>query len=226
MSVYDILKKRKYVLDYETHAEIDKELIIDLLQKAWKVTPSKNNFMPYKVHVIGPERRKLKESIFLKSLKHEGAADNIDVIERYENRGKLPNYRNIRSCSYLLIFTLRQETDPNPFQKWLFEQGHNYPAMRNVEECYADALLEIGMFSTAFGAMCLEHDIDIAPVGCYPKDLKDWKDVSFINQYPPIGLLTVGKGKYYRQDHARKINEREKDDWKPNFSKVVNMENI
>ena len=84
MSVYDILKKRKYVLDYETHAEIDKELIIDLLQKAWKVTPSKNNFMPYKVHVIGPERRKLKESIFLKSLKHEGAADNIDVIERYE----------------------------------------------------------------------------------------------------------------------------------------------
>ena len=63
-NVYNILEKRKYVLDYDTEAKIDNELIVDLLEKAWKVTPSKNNFMPYKVHVVGPEHRKLKESIF------------------------------------------------------------------------------------------------------------------------------------------------------------------
>ena len=217
-----ILEKRKYVMDYDKNVKIDKSVIKDLLIKSWKVTPSKNNFMPYKIHVVGPKQNMIKHKIFKKCMAHEGYGDNVDVRQRY-NKENLPNYRNILSCSHLMIFTLRYEPDPNPFQKWLIDRGHNYPAAdkNRIHECYSIAMLEVGLFAAAFGALCLEQKIDSSFTGCFPSDITKWQDIPFVDQ-TPLMLMTVGKGKVYRQDIIQDT-DYEKDDWKPDFNKVVNI---
>ena len=56
MTQLDLLDERRHVKVYDGESIPDKELIEKILWRAWKVTPSKNNFMPYHVNVLGPER--------------------------------------------------------------------------------------------------------------------------------------------------------------------------
>ena len=46
MSILDTYEKRHHVFEYEDK-NIPDELVKELLYKAWKISPSKNNFMPY-----------------------------------------------------------------------------------------------------------------------------------------------------------------------------------
>ena len=71
MTQLDLLDERRHVKVYDGESIPDKELIEKILWRAWKVTPSKNNFMPYHVNVLGPERASEKESIWMKSVKNK-----------------------------------------------------------------------------------------------------------------------------------------------------------
>ena len=222
--IFDTLNKRKYVREYDTEADIPESLINSLLQKTWKITPSKNNFMPYTVHVVGPKHQKYKELTFLNAVSNETKTDTISLEEYNKRYSHLkPNYANILSCSYLLIFTMRLETDPNPFQKMLIERGHKYEAVDEdrLNSLYSTASLEVGLFADAFSAQCLEHDIDISFTGCFQKDVAKWKDIPFVTRRP-ILLMTVGKGKVYREDII-KHSELEKLDLRPDYNKIVNF---
>ncbi len=68
MDAYELLSKRRHIHKFDTEKTPPKEQIDDLLYKAWKVTPSKNNFMPYHVNVLGPEHVSEKESITKKCM--------------------------------------------------------------------------------------------------------------------------------------------------------------
>ena len=59
MSHFDLLEKRHHVRKYSDKIP-PKEMIENALYKAWKTTPSKNNAMPYKVFVYGPEHKEKK----------------------------------------------------------------------------------------------------------------------------------------------------------------------
>lgn len=218
----NVLKKRKYVREYDKTAEIPESLVDSLLQRTWKVTPSKNNFMPYTVHVLGPQHQHYKDLVFLNCASNENKTDNDPeaVLKRY---GKVPpNYANILSCSYLLIFTLRLEEDPNPFQKMLIERGHKYEAVdeSRLHKLYPTASLEVGMFTDTFSALCLENNIDVSFTGCFRKELDTWKDIPFVTR-KPILIMTVGKGKIYRQDFVK--DSIEELDLKPDYEKIVNF---
>lgn len=220
--IYDILNKYRYVREYRTtKTKIKESTIHKLLEQTWKVTPSKNNFMPYKVHVLGPSHQIYKNTTYLKCLKHEGDCDGIDDPASIRYSEHMPNYANILTCSHLLIFTLRVEHDPNPFQKWLINRGHNYPATNEetIGAMWATASLEIGMFSNTLKALCLEQNIDVAFVGCFPSEVEAWADMPFIKR-PPLFIMTLGKGKVYRQDI---VDEIESQDYKPGFEKVMNF---
>ena len=65
MGIVDTYEKRHHVFEYEKK-NIPDELVKDILYKAWKITPSKNNFMPYHVHVIGPEQQGIKDEVWRK----------------------------------------------------------------------------------------------------------------------------------------------------------------
>ena len=219
--IYETLKNRRYVLEYDTTADIPQSLIDSLLQKTWKVTPSKNNFMPYTIHVVGPEHQHYKNSVFLKALGNESMGDNVKDPLKMRYSEHLPNYANILNCSYLLIFTMRLETDPNPFQKFLIDKGHKYEAVdeSKLQNLYAIASLEVGLFTSVFNALLLENGIDSSFTGCFYRDVSEWKDVPFVKRTPII-LMTVGRGKVYLEDIK---NDLQKQDLRPNYERIVNF---
>lgn len=218
-----ILQKRRYVREYDANANISPNLIDSLLQKTWKVTPSKNNFMPYTVHVVGPEHQRYKELVFLNCASNEGLSDGIEnpLEERYKEHP--PNYANILSCSYLFVFTMRLEEKPNPFQQMLIQRGHRYEAVdeSRLDNLYATASIEVGLFADCFSALCLQNDIDVSFVGCFHKDLDKWKDIPFVTR-KPILIMTAGKGLKYR-DEIAKDSDIEKLDLRPDYNRIVNF---
>ena len=57
MDIFKHLDKRAHVMKYDNDRIPPEERIDDLLYKTWKVTPSKNNFMPYHCNVLGPDKK-------------------------------------------------------------------------------------------------------------------------------------------------------------------------
>ena len=64
------MKNYSYVLRF-SKKEVDKNLIDTALNYAWKNTPSKNNFMNYNVHVLGPKNKDLRKSLYYKCLANQ-----------------------------------------------------------------------------------------------------------------------------------------------------------
>ncbi len=224
-------KNYKYALEYDTTSNIDSEFITDALKAAWLETPSKNNFMPYNVYVLGPEFAKEKEEMYWLCLGNETKANgNIitdrDQLKQYEERmysGKTQaSYHNIITAPYVLIFTQRVETMPNKFQQQLIDKGYVYEQMATrgpkKENARKNAYLEIGMFSTNFAGICLNNGIDISHTLCFPGDKKDWpqEHFSFLDSHPML-IMTAGKGTSYRLPEAQAI------DPKPDFTRIVNI---
>ena len=59
MSTFDLLEGRHHVRKYSDKIP-PKEQIESALWKAWKTTPTKNNAMPYKIFVYGPDKKEEK----------------------------------------------------------------------------------------------------------------------------------------------------------------------
>jgi len=220
-------KNYKYALEYDTKHKIDPEFIQDALKASWLETPSKNNFMPYRVYVLGPEFAKEKEEVYWLCLGNETKANgNIitdrDQLKQYEQTHDRPFYANIRSAEYLLIFTQRVEDKPNQFQQRLLDKGYVYEQMATdgvkKENARKNAFIEIGMFSTNFAGICLNNGIDVSYTLCFPGDKKYWpqEHFSFLDSHPML-IMTVGKGSDYRSP------EMQDADPKPDFDRIVNI---
>ena len=219
--IFDTLTNRKYVREYDSSANIPESLIYDLLQKTWKVTPSKNNFMPYTIHVVGPKDQKYKDLVYRNAASNEGNNDGLSNPLEIRYSSNLPNYANILNCSYLLIFTMRLEDKPNPHQKILIDRGHKYEAVdeNKLNDMYSTASFEAGLFCDAFSGMCLENDIDVSYTGCFHRKIDQWADIPFVKRKPII-LMTVGKAKVYFDDIK---NDIQKQDVRPDFDRIVNF---
>ena len=217
--IYETLQTRRFVRRYDNTVDIPESLIDSLLKKTWEVTPSKNNFMPYSVHVIGQgsENQKYKDLAYLNCLGNEAKADNVDinniVAERYSG-GYLPFYSNILSCSYLLIFTTRVETILSPHQQDAVKRGRNFEAL-DVSRLNHSSSFEMGLFVTAFSGMCLENQLNVSLIGCLPSNLSKWKDFPFITNQPRM-IMTVGKAKSL-------LKQVRPDDLRPNYDRIVNF---
>jgi hypothetical protein len=214
----DIYKKYKYVKEYDQSADIPESFMSELLERTWKVTPSKNNFMPYKVHVLGPDQQDLKNKIYEKAWQHEYKQE-----VQHRPDGKLPRFHNIVSCSYLLIFTQRTEDQPNPYQKHMIDLGRNYSQINpaRIDEHYTNSLLEIGMFCNTLAALCLEYRIDISHTLCFPKKLENWKEAEweFLDRRPDF-MMTIGKGLTYIRDTYIGLEVL---DTRPDYARIVNF---
>ena len=221
-------KNYKYAIEYDTDYDIEPWIIQKALKVSWLETPSKNNFMPYKIHVLGPEFAKEKEEMYWLCLGNETKANGNIITDReqlkqYESScGMIPNYHNIRSAEYVLIFTQRVENTPNEYQKLLLDKGYVYEQMATSgpkkENARKNAYLEIGMFSTNFDGICLNNGIDVSHTLCFPGDKKDWPQeyFSFLDSHPML-IMTVGKGK------VRRLPEDQAMDLKPDFDRIVNI---
>jgi len=182
--IEDVYKKRKKVRNF-LNAAPDHDLIIDLMKKTHVLVPSKQNLMPYKIHVLGPDCVNLKDELY-----------NLTTIAP---DGFTPSRANYQVYApYVFIFTTRL-AEPNASVKISIDAGLQYKAC--FPETYLNsgalqtACLEIGMWSKIFTGLCLENNIDVSYLKCFPSQPDNW---SFINE---IVLFAMSAGYRVKTNH-------------------------
>jgi hypothetical protein len=219
MNLLDFLDRRKHVREF--HNDIPgKELIETVLWKTWKVTPSKNNFMPYNIYVLGPDKKAEKESIWRKCCSNKKKTNEKETPGHTED-GVNPNFAAVKNNPYMLIIS-QTVRPPNEYYRQMIEQFDDFFEQmhpRCVNKVASATSLEIGMFAANLSAFCTEEDLDISYTCAIPNDLAAWRDMPFL-EYQPLLLITIGYCKESLQDsYAR--NGLGKYDKKPEFNEVV-----
>jgi len=199
MDLLEHLDSRKHVRIWSE--EIPAKQIIDkVLWKSWKVTPSKQNFMPYYVNVLGPERSKEKNLIHGLSRKNK-ININEDATPGWTEPGVNLDYDYIKTAPYLIVFSQRV-CKPNKYIQWAvdnlndhFEQMHEH----ELENIMRTTAVEVGIFSANLTAFCLAEGLDTSYTACFPSDVKRWAEVPII-EYNPLLIMGLGYCKKSRRD--------------------------
>ena len=212
----DWLTNRKHVDAYDNSVDIEKD-VIKSFKEAWKVTPSKQNFMPYTIHVIGPESQEWKNKLYAMCLRNEGIVDNLSdeqLIERYQYRP--PSYHSITNCSFALIITQRLVTKPNAYQQKRLDKGHVAEQMDVNQQHALNSIVsfEVGLFCNALQYYLLQKNIDSCYTGCFKNSLENWKTLPFVTENP-IMIMTIGKG--------IRFAERNPENDRPDLDEIINL---
>ena len=234
---YMHMHKYRYIMEYDTNDIPSERLIKQCLHEAWETTPSKQQFMPYNVHVLGPEDQERKSKLYYKSLVKEYETNkdryNVDVndpiaVEKAMlDHRVVPQYLNFKTAPYVFLFSQRV-SKLNPFNKHLADQGWNFEQADDswiVEPWRKNrarglALIEIGMFSQAFSNLCLMHGIDISHTRCLPTEMEFWQEPEFdFLDTPPQLIMSAGKGIKTRREFYPQITYGR--DHRPDFNEVV-----
>lgn len=215
-----LLDKWRYTLEYDTTHSFPRDKVERCLYQAWKVTPSKNSFMPYKVFVIGPENWDIKYKIHKIALMKE-----FTVNERNYNPNKWPDpimKRCLKNAEYTIVFCPRVEDKPSKWQKHLHEGGCFMDAWyEDMDEKYKkNILLEVGMFAANLTVFCLEQGIATNYISSFESRLEYWKDIDFVKTKPCL-LMTLGKTLRTRRQWIDKEERKSNWDVKPDYDRVV-----
>ena len=235
---YSHMHKYQYVMKYDTEKLPDPFIIKQSLYEAWSSTPSKQQFMPYNIFVLGPDDTKIKEMIYYKALVREyetnfpkwdvDVKDPVAVEAAFLSHRSPPQYLNYKTAPYILICTQRVEDQVNPFNKLQQSKGFNFE--QTTKEWQTDpkrknraqglAMIEIGMFTQAFSNLCLKHNIDVSHTRCLPTTMDFWTEPEFsFLENPPQLILSAGFGKEYRRDFYPDLTHGM--DYRPDFERIV-----
>ena len=220
MTQLQLLNKRQHVMAYDTDDVPEKQLIEDLLWKAWKVTPSKNNFMPYHCNVLGPERVDEKHSIWMKSVKNKKEINEKNIKDHKED-GYNPYFEHLSTAPYLLVFTQRV-CEPNEYYRKTIEKGDYYEQMHEdqISSMLRTTAVEVGMWMANLSAFALEKGLNTSTIACFPyrEDNSEWEDLPWV-EHPVVLLGSIGKAKQYRRESMNEIQK--KDDQKPEPETII-----
>ena len=235
---YSHMHKYQYVMKYDTEKLPDPFIIKQSLYEAWASTPSKQQFMPYNIFVLGPNDKKVKEMIYYKALVKEyqtnfpkwdvDVSDHLAVEKAFLSHRSLPQYLNYKTAPYILICTQRVEDQINPFNKIQISNGFNFEQItrewqtdpKRKNRAQGLAMIEIGMFTQAFSNLCLKHNIDISHTRCLPTTMDFWTEPEFsFLENPPQLIMSAGFGKEYRRDFYPDLTHGM--DYRPNFERIV-----
>ena len=196
MSILDTYEKRHHVFEYE-NKNIPDELVKELLYKAWKISPSKNNFMPYQVSVLGPNQqvdknRMHKKCIFNHKRIEEDrferkSGDGVEYTTQRGNKAKYEfavnkAYNHVRHNSHLLIFSARI-CKPNKYMERMIEEEGHYAEqceIKEVNNLRATTSFECGLFAAHLAGLCIEQGIDTSYNHCFPGDKDVWEKFPYL----------------------------------------------
>ena len=199
MTQLELLDKRRHIMKFSNDNIPPKSLIEDILWKSWKVTPSKNSFMPYHVNVLGPDRIDEKQRIWQKS-------QNNNDTRNLKNFG-VPNpvgnnlfFTHLSSTPYLLVFSQRI-CEPNGLIGRYVEGGTYYEQMHEDEadDNMQAVGIEVGMFHSNLTAFALEEGLDTSCILCFPTNPKEWEDMPWIENNVLL-LMSIGYSELARRD--------------------------
>lgn len=226
--IFETLNKRKHVYEYKDNDVPALDTIKDIMHKAWQVTPSKQNIMPYKVSILGPSATITKQKIYNKvvgnhvSMEEEGVKEGATTKVSNEIN---PHYRHILHNPYLIVFSQRVCTDKDisPYYQRQIENGHfmEQASEKWVERIRSSTSFEIGLFAQNVAALCLDQNIDYSFTSCFPGRVEKWKDIEFV-EHGVVMLMSLGKAKVYRRDFLPQAASDQ--DYKTAFENVVKFE--
>ena len=202
MSVKDLFKKRYQVRKYDPDKIPDKKLIEELINDTFDVVASKQSLVPYKIHVLGPEQTYYKNKLYELSSGLGGGKQNFNIL-----------------APYVLLFTFRHITNPSPSVVKKIARGDKYPScdIEKYKSQKSQVGIEIVMFSKILTALCLEKDLHVSYLLCFPTfrpEKEGWQKINFLKD-PLLFSMQIG----------HKLNNRYKkpiDEYKPEKSDVIN----
>lgn len=164
-SIYNLFKKRRQVRWGWDQTKIpSKELIQELLEKAYDTAPSKQNLFPFKIHVIGPNNNVDNEKISkICALFNTGSVNNWEAQPH-------PNAK----APWVLIFELRK-CDHNDFTLTHSKKHNDWKRFTQLDERFRDAVnqrlssIEVGMFTKVLAGLCLERNLAISYIKSFPE---------------------------------------------------------
>lgn len=222
---FELLENRHHVKEY-TDEIPDKKKIEKALWQAWKTSPSKNNAMPWKVFVYGPDKKEEKIKVWHMVHKNHVSREEQAVREGEATitEGGKPNpfYEHIKENPYLFCIHA-QPREPNAFYKKQVEKGMYFDQAwaSQVNNFIDTSAVEVGMFIQNLSNYLLEQQIDVSYTSCFFRDIKKWKDIGLSDaDYRPIMLMSCGYHKVFRKDILKEWG-REKEDIKPEFEEIV-----
>ena len=221
MNQLELLDKRRHVRQWQEEYP-EKSVIESVLWKAWKVSPSKQNFMPYTVTVLGPDKAKEKELVWGLSRKNKKHV-NESHKEGWEEPAINPDYDYIKTAPYVVIFSQRAPCKPNQFIEYLLSIRYDhYEQMHDTEEelkaILKTSAIETGIFAANLTAFCIEAGIDTSYTLCFPSNVDKWKDIPVITHNP---LLIMGLG-YCKLSRRESMDPRMSAlDMKPDSEEII-----
>ena len=225
MSTFDLLEKRHHVRKYSEKIP-PKEIIEQALWKTWKTTPSKNNAMPYKVFIYGPDKKEEKEKVWHMVYKnHIGAekeAVKIGLATKTEDGEPNPFYEHIKYNPYLLCIH-SQPREPNKFYEEQVKRGMFFDQAwpEKVDRFIDTAAVEAGMFIQVLTNYLLESKVDLSYTSCFLRDAQKWLDVGLNHaKWRPIILMSIGYAERYRYEDLKDWG-RSKEDIKPEYRDII-----
>jgi len=187
MDVEQLLDSRRQVRVFDDVKVPDYSLIQSLLDKTHKLVPSKQNLMPYKVIVLGPECKKEKQILY-------------DLSKENDKN----DWHNTCSLApYVLIFTNRLATPNKAVKKRIDKYGHDYSMCDPIEYKKNIDGIEVGIFASVLSTLALEKQIDVSYMKCFPhwpRGQHKWKDLPFVDETP---FLTMSLGYRKAPDQPR-----------------------
>ena len=194
--------KRQQTREYDVKKLPDKKIVEDIIEKAFKLTASKQNLYPYKVHILGPDNKDFKKVFY-------------DIVNHQP--GGLKNW-NVAQAPYCLIFTKRFVANPDPeiYDRMNKGDGYNVCDPENYHKDDKSSAIEVGMFAKVLTTLVLEKNMDVSYTGCFPSynDNKElWKKLPFIED-DVIFSMQFG---YRFSDYSFK----QKKEKKPDINEVI-----
>lgn len=225
-------ENRRHVKKYRKDMIPSKASIERALWKAWKTTPGKNNAMPYKVHVWGPDMEMHKEAIHnlaikshrnteLEAVKNPMLPNTVTQEDDFPE-GNFPNpfYEHIAYNPYLFTIHSRIST-PNKWYEERIKEGHHYDQGYDIEKIIDSVSVEVGMFASNLGYYLLEEGLDISYNSCFVRNVEEWHEVGLHNvKTRPITMISCGYAERYREEDLKQMGKLEWDR-KPIFDDIV-----
>lgn len=208
--IEEIYQTKKQIRVFDENQIPDSKLVKSLIEKAYNLVPSKQNLIPFQVHVLGPECRQEKEYVFkLSTQTSSNVSHNVTVF-----------------APYVLILTNRLVDDPNESVLSKLKKGHTQTVCDENKFMDKGSLIqssiEVGMYSSILSGLCLENNLEISFLKCFKSwygknsDRGDWRMLPFI-KYSPLLLMCIG----YRDKEKNWDMSREKEH-KPDINHIIN----
>jgi len=219
MNLLEHLDSRKHVLIFEETPPAKKD-IQEILWKAWKVTPSKQNFMPYEITILGPEAKDEKVALWNLARANKKHVNESHSAIPWKEDGDNPNYIYLRHAPYCFIFSQRV-CKPNPYnQKKIDELNDHYEQMHEsqLSDMVRTTAVEIGMFVANLNIFALEKGIQVNYNACFPSKIEKWSTLPII-KYNPLLIGAMGYCEIPRRNP--RIAKDLADDYKPELTEIL-----